>query len=305
VAVRNGVPDAVLGDLYPFQDRYTRLSDGTTMHHVEWGGGLGGMRKPTVLLLHGNPTWSFLYRDWIRPLAKVARVVAVDHVGFGRSDHPSDPRYYTLERHIRNLEELAAKLGLRRVVPVMQDWGGPIGLGYATRQRDELAGLVVLNTWAFTRKVRMRLPFGFRLLKARGIGEVVFGRRNAFVESFLPDLMQKPLPPGVMDGYRHPFTTPSSRVGLVQSPRMIPDRPSHRDWDTMSRVEDDLSRLDVPAEILWGSKDPVFGKRLAWAFSEVLPSHPRPVFFDHAGHYLQEDAPDLVVPRVASFLRSL
>jgi pimeloyl-ACP methyl ester carboxylesterase len=302
VAVRNGVPDAALGDLYPFQDRYHRLSDGTTMHYVEWG---GGFRKPTVLLLHGNPTWSFLYRDWIRPLSKVARVVAVDHVGFGRSDHPSDPRYYTLERHVRNLEELSAELGLKRVVPVVQDWGGPIGLGYATRHADDINGLVVLNTSVFPTKVPTRLPLAFRAMKARGVGEFVYGRRNLFVESFIPRLMQKPLPPAVMEGYRHPYPTPSSRVGIVQSPRMIPDRPGHRDWPTLARIERDLSDLDVPATILWGSKDPAFGKRHAWAFSETLPSHPRPVFFDNAGHWLQEDIPGLLVPRVEALVRSL
>ncbi|MFA5942886.1 MAG: alpha/beta fold hydrolase [Candidatus Thermoplasmatota archaeon] len=302
MAVRNGVPDAVLGDLYPFEDRYVRLSDGTTMHYVEWG---GDFRKPTVLLLHGNPTWSFLYRDWIRSLSKVARVVAVDHAGFGRSDHPSDPRYYSLEKHIKNLEELVSELGLRRVVPVVQDWGGPIGLGYATRHASDISGLVILNTWAFTRRAPIRLPLGFRLLKAPGIGEFAYGRRNLFVERFIPKLMQKPLPPSVMDGYRHPFPTAASRVGVVQSPRMIPDRPGHPDWDTLSRIERDLPNLTVPAEILWGAKDPAFSKRFAWAFSEALPSHPKPVFFDHAGHWLQEDIPDLLVPRVASFLRSV
>lgn len=302
MAVRNGVPDAVLGDLYPFQDRYQRLSDGTTLHYVEWG---GGFRKPTVLLLHGNPTWSFLYRDWIRALSKVARVVAVDHAGFGRSDHPSDPDYHTLERHIRNLEEFASALGLRRVVPVVQDLGGPIGLGYATRNVADLSGLVVLNTWAFPQRAPARLPFGMRLLRAPGVGELWAGRRNRVVEGVLPRLMQKPLPPAIMEGYRHPFPTPASRTALVQAPRMVPDGPRHRDWPTLARIEKALSSLDVPTNILWGAKDPFFGKRLAWAFSETLPGRPQPTFFEHAGHWLQEDAPDLVVPRVRAFVQAL
>jgi haloalkane dehalogenase len=302
VAVRNGVPDAVLGGLYPFQDRYLRLADGTTLHYVEWGGGL---RKPTLLLLHGNPTWSFLYRDWIRPLARVARVVALDHAGFGRSDHPSDPRYHSLERHIRNLEEFAAELRLRRVVPVVQDWGGPIGLGWATRNPEALAGLVLLNTWAFTEREPIRLPLLFRMLRSRGVGEVAYGRRNLFVEGFLPRLMQAPLPPAVMDGYRHPFPTRGSRTAIVQFPRLIPDRPSHPEWPAMDRIEKALPGLDVPATILWGAKDPAFPKRFAWAFSEALPRHPQPVFFDGAGHWLQEDIPGLLVPRVASFAKRL
>lgn len=302
MAVRNGSPDPVLGDLYPFQDRYVRLSDGTAMHYVEWGGGL---RKPTLLLLHGNPTWSFLYRDWIRPLSRVARVVAVDHVGFGRSDHPADPAYYTLERHIANLEEFAAEARLKRVVPVMQDWGGPIGLGYATRHPDDIAGLVVLNTSVFTTKVPPKLPFLFRMMKAPGVGEYLYGRRNLFVEGFLPRLVQRPLAPAVMDGYRHPFPTPSSRVGVVQSPRMIPTKPRHPDWSTLDKVEKGLRGLDVPALVMWGSKDPAFPKRCAWAFSEALPRHPQPVFFENAGHWLQEDIPELLVPRVAAFVKSL
>ena len=302
MAVRNGSPDPALGDLYPFQDRYVRMSDGTTLHYVEWGGGL---RKPTVLLLHGNPTWSFLYRDWIRPLAKVARVVAVDHAGFGRSDHPADPRYYSLERHVANLEEFAAELRLRRVVPVMQDWGGPIGLGWAARHPQDVAGLVLLNTWAFSEKVPMRLPWLFRVMRAKGVGEFLYGRRNLFVEGFIPRLVQRPLPPGVMDGYRHPFPTRASREGVVAFPRMIPDRPDHPDWPALDRIEKALPGLDVPAAILWGAKDPAFPKRFAWAFSEMLPRHPQPEFFDNAGHWLQEDIPELLVPRVASFVRGL
>jgi len=303
VAVRNGVPDPALGDLYPFQDRYVRLSDGTSMHYVEWGH--AGLRRPTLLLLHGNPTWSFLYRDWIRPLSRVARVVAVDHVGFGRSDHPADPSYHTLERHVANLGELVAELGLRRVVPVLHDWGGPIGLGWARRHPDDVAGLVVLDTWAFARRVPLRLPLLFRLMRAKGVGEYLYGRRNFFVEGFLPKLAQRPLSPAVMDGYRHPFPTPASRTAVVQFPRLIPTAPGHPSWAELERIEAALPGLDVPAIVLWGAKDPAFGKRFAWGFSEALPRHPQPVFFGNAGHWLQEDIPEALVPRVADFARSL
>jgi pimeloyl-ACP methyl ester carboxylesterase len=302
VASRNGEPDPVLGDLYPFEDRYVRLGDGTTMHYVEWG---GGFRKPTVLLLHGNPMWSFLYRDWIRPLSKVARVVAIDHVGFGRSDHPDDPRYHLLERHIRNLEEFAAEAGLKRVVPVVQDWGGPIGLGYATRHVEDLAGLVVLNTAVWNPRTKPRLPVPLRLMRMRGVGEWLNGRRNATVETFVPRLLQRPPSDAVMGGYRHPFPTARSRTAVVQAPRMIPDGPRHPSWAALARIEEELPALDVPAAVYWGTKDPVFPKRSAWRFSEELPRHPQPVFFDDAGHWPQEDVPDALVPRVAAFVRAL
>ncbi len=302
MAARNGLPDDVLGDLYPFEDRYVTLDDGVQMHYIEMG--TSSLWRPTILLLHGNPTWSFLYREWMTQLSKVGRVIAIDHVGFGRSDHPEDPAYYSLERHISNLEQFAAKLGLKRVIPVMQDWGGPIGLGWATRHPEAIKGLVILNTWAFTEKVPMKLPAFFRFLRSRGIGEYVFGQRNAFVEKLLPRLVQTPLAPAVMDGYRHPYPTPAARVAIVQSTRMIPDRRANPNWETMDRIEKALPTLNVPAKILWATHDPAFPKRFAWGFKEMLPKAEEPQFLE-AGHYLQEDIPRVLVPQVAAFVKSL
>src|SRR3981189_1206325 len=110
----------------------------------------------TFLLLRGTPTWGYLCREFIRRLSPRYRVIAPDHVGFGRSDKPRDPRWYTLERHVGNLGKVLAELRPERVVPVMQDWGGPIGMGWATRSPGKIAGAVVLNTWAFVREPRMK-----------------------------------------------------------------------------------------------------------------------------------------------------
>lgn len=303
VAVQNGRPDQALGDLYPFQDRYVTLEDGTSMHYIEWG--RAGLRRPTILLLHGNPTWSFLYRDFIRPLSKLGRVVAVDHVGFGRSDHPTEAGYHTLERHIDNLSQFIEKAKLKRVVLVVQDWGGPIGLGWATRHADQLAGLVLMNTWAFTRRAPMKLGLPFRLLKSKGIGEFVFGSKNAFVERFIPKLTQRAPSDAVMDAYRHPFPNKASRMAMVETPRMIPTDPDHPDWSTMDAIDAGLEHLDVPAIILWGAKDPAFAKRYAWAFHDALPQAATPEFFDDAGHWLQEDIPERLVARIEDFVRTL
>ncbi|MEA3203255.1 MAG: cis-3-alkyl-4-acyloxetan-2-one decarboxylase [Thermoplasmata archaeon] len=303
MALRNGWPDEALGELYPFEDQWFQLSDGTQMHYVEMG--RAGLRRPTVLLLHGSPTWSFLYRDFIAPLSRHARVIAVDHVGFGRSDHPRDPRYHGLDRHIRNLEELVAGLGLKRVVPVVQDWGGPIGLGFAGRHPEKLAGLVVMNTWAFTTAVPMKMPRVLKLLRARGVGEWLLGRRNLYVEKFIPKYTERDLPEAVMAGYRHPFPTRASREALVQFVRMVPDRPGHKEWATMAEVEHGLTQLDVPARILWAENDPAFGKRNAFAFRDLLPSHPEPTFYPGAGHFLQEDIPGALVAEIRDFLRTL
>lgn len=303
MAVRNGLPDEALGEEYPFEDRYLTLADGHTMHYVE--AGRAGLRRPTVLLLHGSPTWSLLYRHLVRPLSRVARVVAVDTVGFGRSDHPTDPTYHSLERHVRNLEEFIDRLRLRRVVPVVQDWGGPIGLGWATRHPDRVAGLVVMNTWAFARHGAPRLPLWFRALRAPRVGELVLGRRNAYVEQVLPRLLVAPTTRDVMDGYRHPFPTPASRTALVAFARMVPDKPGHPDWDTMRAIEDGLEQLTAPALILWGVKDPALGRRYAHLFHEHLPGAAPPVWIEDGGHYLPEDMPGEVAARIQDFVRAL
>jgi pimeloyl-ACP methyl ester carboxylesterase len=303
VAARNGEPDEILGELYPFEDKTVELRDGHQMHYIE--AGHAGWSRPTFLLLHGNPTWSFLWRRVMGPLSRIGRVVAVDHVGFGRSDHPSEKGYYSLERHIRNLEEFAAQTKLRRTVVVMMDWGGPIGLGWATRHPENVAGLVLFNTWAFTEKVPMRLPLSFRALRARGVGELAFGRRNMFVDSFIPRLLVNKPSAAVMEAYRHPFPSSKSRVGVVQSPRMIPTKPGDKDWATMDRIEKSLPNLDVPARIIWGERDPAFGKRFAWAFHESLPKSEKPRFYPEAGHYFVEDLPDVAAAQIVEFAAHL
>lgn len=303
MAVKNGMPDEALGDDYPFEDHHVTLSDGHAMHYVE--AGRAGLRRPTLLLLHGSPTWSYLYRHLMVPLSRVARVVAVDTVGFGRSDHPTDPTYHSLERHVRNLEEFVDRLGLKRVVPVVHDWGGPIGLGWATRHPDRVAGLVLLNTWAFAKHGAPRLPLWFKALKAPRVGEAVIGRRNAYVERILPRLLVAPTTHEVMDAYRHPFPTPQSRTALVAFARMVPDRPGHPDWHTMRGIEAELGRLTAPALILWGVKDPALGKRYAHLFHEHLPGALPPVWLDDGGHYTPEDVPGELAIRIRDFVRAL
>jgi cis-3-alkyl-4-acyloxetan-2-one decarboxylase len=302
VSVRNGVPDPVLGTLYPFEDRYTRLDDGTTLHWIEMGS--AGWRRPTFLLLHGNPTWSFLWRDWMLPLSRLGRVVAVDHAGFGRSDHPRDPRYHRLDRHVRNLEELVSRLRLKRVVPIVHDWGGPIGLGYATRHPEDLRGIVVMDTWAFTRKVRLRLPWWYKALRLPRVGEWAYTRRNMALGDFMPRLLRAPMDPAVTAGYAHPFPTAQSRAALVGMPRMVPDSPEHPDWSAMDRIERSLAAVDVPALPVWGAQDPVFPKRFAWAFKDALPRSMDPVFVD-AGHWPQEDAGQASLASVMAFAKRL
>lgn len=303
MAVKNGFPDEALGDLYPFEDKSVELDDGTCLHYIETG--RAGLRRPTILLLHGNPTWSFLYRQFMEPLASQARVIAVDHMGFGRSDHPPHVDDHSLERHIRNLEGFCQKLNLKRIVPVVHDWSGPIGLGYATRNPDRLAGLVIMNTWAFTERGAPKVPFWFRRMTHGRVGKFLVGRRNVFVEQVMPRLLVAPVTEEVMDAYRHPFPNLASRAALVAFPLMIPTDADHKEWATMDAIEKGLGSLDVPACILWGLKDPAFPKRYAHLFHEMLPQAEAPQWLEDGGHYLQEDVPGELVPRIQAFLRRL
>lgn len=303
MAVRNGTADEALGGLYPFEDKYVELPDGRLMHYIE--AGQGGMRRPTFLLLHGNPTWSFLYRRFVEPLSHVGRVVAPDHIGFGRSDHPADPEYHTLERHIENLTAFVERLDLKRVIPVVQDWGGPIGLGWAARNRERLRALVILNTWAFTDARPKRLPAWFRMMRSKRVGQYLFGSHNLFVEQFIPRFTHTELSDDVMEGYRHPFNSRAGRQAIVAFPRMIPDRPGHPEWATLTAVQDALPKLDVPALILFAKDDPVFRPADAAMFHRLLPHAEAPRYFDGAGHYLQEDVPHGIIGEIIDFVRRL
>lgn len=305
MAVKDGFPDEVLGEDYPFQDRYVEVAGGRTMHYIERGRSFAAGGDATIVLLHGNPTWSYLYRNFMEPLSRVARVIAIDHVGFGRSDHPADPAYHTLEQHIQNLESFCKKLRLKRVVLVMQDWGGPIGLGYATRHPDRVAGLVVMNTWAFTEKEQLKLPAWYKALTAPKVGEFAIGKRNLYVEQVIPRMTRRALSDDDMAGYRHPFPNQASRTGVVQWTRMVPDKPKHPDWKTLDAIEKALPGLDVPAIILWGDKDPAFPKRFAWAFHDMLPQAGEPFWIEGAGHFLQEDQPDVVIQEIAEFVQTV
>src|SRR5438445_576825 len=149
------------GGRFPWKSGLIEVDPGIRMAVVDEGPRSAPL---TFLLLHGNPTWGYLYREFIRRLPPRYRVIAPDHVGFGRSDKPRDPRWYTLDRHVDNLGRVLRELQPARVVPVIQDWGGPIGMAWATKHPERIAGVVVLNSWAFVRQPRLKLPWLYKVV---------------------------------------------------------------------------------------------------------------------------------------------
>jgi haloalkane dehalogenase len=220
------------------------------------------------------------------------RVVVPDHVGFGRSDKPRDPSYYTLERHVENLTATLGRLDVKRAVLVMQDWGGPIGMGWATRHPERVAGLVILDTWAFVNYPSMKLPWLFKLLVLGKGGWRLATEHNLFTELFL--IRGSNLDTATAEAYRAPHPVPEDRVGIARFPQLIPetnDR-AHESWSSMARIEDRLSTVaDRPALIVWARKDPAFTAAHLERWKALFKDLEGPHVLPRAKHFLQEDAP--------------
>jgi haloalkane dehalogenase len=270
--------------LYPFEDRYVDI-DGARVHYVDEGSG------PTLLLLHGNPTWSFLYRDVIKGLRDQFRCVALDYPGFGRSTAP--PGYaFTPAEHARVVERFVTDLDLRDVTMMVQDWGGPIGFAVATRRPDRFARFVIGNTWAWPKSDPGTQLFS-RFLGGP-VGKRLILNRNLFVERILPGGMRKKkLTSEEMEAYRRPFPTPQSRIPTWVFPREI-----LRSRPFLAEVEEGLSAVaDRPALIVWPTNDVAFRSPERKRWQEIFPNH-RLVTLEGAAHYIQEDAPDQIVAAI-------
>lgn len=270
--------------LYPFESHYLEV-DGARVHYVDEGDG------PPLLLLHGNPTWSFLYREMIAGLRDRFRCIAVDHPGFGLSTAP--PGYgFTPAEHARVLERVVEELDLRDTTMMVQDWGGPIGFAVATRQPDRFSAFVIGNTWAWPKSDPGTQVFS-RFLGGP-IGRLLILRRNFFVEKIIPaGVRRKDLSDEVMDAYRGPFPTPESRLPTYVFPRAIlGSRPF------LAEVDSRLTAVsDRPALIVWPTKDVAFRGPERKRWEEVFRDH-RTVTLEGAGHYIQEDAADEIVAAI-------
>jgi haloalkane dehalogenase len=277
------VPD----ELYPFQSHYADVA-GARVHYVDEGAG------PPLLLLHGNPTWSFLYRDVITGLRDRYRCIAIDYPGFGLSR--AAPGYgYTPAEHAGVLEQFVSGLDLADVTMMVQDWGGPIGFAVATRHPARFAAFAIGNTWAWP-KSDPRTQLFSRLLGGP-VGRRLIANRNIFVEKVLPSGVRRgSLPEAVMDAYRGPFPTPASRRPTAVFPREILDsRPF------LAEIERRLPELsDRPALLVWPTKDVAFRDPERRRWEALFPDH-RTVLLDGAGHYIQEDAADEIVAAIRTW----
>ncbi|HEV3475746.1 MAG TPA: alpha/beta fold hydrolase [Actinomycetota bacterium] len=290
----------LMGDFdgsFPFQPRYQQVADDVRLHYVEDGSG-----QP-ILLLHGNPTWSYLYRRFLPPLGAAGfRAIAVDHMGFGRSDRPPGHERYRLRSHVDNLLAFIRELDLRDITLVMQDWGGPIGLGAAVEEPDRVARLVIMNTWIAVLPEGIRLPF-HDPFRTRGLGEILALGANLFVEAMFAGMRPESATPLVAAAYRAPFPDYYSRVPVLAFARDIPIGDEHPTAPYMMEVARKVAELRRPTLIAWGMQDRVLPPAILEGWRGVYP-HAEVMELPQARHYLQEDEPEAITERIVAFLRS-
>lgn len=274
-------------DLYPFEDRWEGI-DGATVHYVDEGSGV------PILMVHGNPTWSFLYRDVIRGLSDHGfRCVAPDLPGFGLSTAPAGYGFRPQE-HATVVARLVEALDLRDYVLMGQDWGGPIGLAAAARERDRVAGLVLGNTWAWS-MARVPLAHVWSLGIGGPVGRRVVEQVNGFVQVATRFGAHRGRPTGhVREHYERPFPTRESRRPTWIFAREVTGAST---W-LAHEVEPALRSLaDRPALLPWGTRDPVFPLAIRDRLAAMLP-HATCVDLEGAGHFIQEDAPGEIAAAV-------
>ncbi len=291
-----GLRDESFGGAYPFTPRFFDAG-GFDIHYLDEGEG-----EP-VLMLHGDPTWGYLWRKFIPALSARRRVIVPDHMGMGKSDAPADPYPYLLRHHVANLEALVHSLGLTDITLVVHDWGGPVGLGFAVRRPDLIKRLVLTNTWAFARWPGAPFPKLVEMIRSPR-GEQFVLEKNGYVARAIAGTVNYPekITPGVLEAYMAPFPTPASRRALLSWSRDIPVDEGDHSWDDMAAIEKNLGIFgNIPVLIVWGMLDPVLPPNVLDTWKIIYP-RARAVEIPDASHFLQEDAPAAVLEAIEEFL---
>jgi haloalkane dehalogenase len=273
---------------YGFEPHYVE-QDGLRMHYLDEGSG------PAVLLLHGEPTWSYLYRTVIPELVPAARAIAPDYFGFGRSDKPLRAEDYSYDFHVRSIERLADELDLREATVVVQDWGGPIGLRLAVERPDRIGKLVILNTGIGGGRPPSEEWLRFRDWLRRLGTDIVPGK-------LVQISAVQPMSDEVVEAYSAPWPVAESKAGILAFPDLVPISPEHPGTPAHVAVRDRLGRWERPALVLFSDSDPIFAPSVAERIAAHIPGALEPEIVEGAGHFLQEDQGPLIGRRIGRFL---
>ncbi|MCA9548709.1 MAG: alpha/beta fold hydrolase [Myxococcales bacterium] len=289
------VMTADFGGEYPWASQFLDVGAGRLAYLDE-----GPKGAPVLLMLHGNPTWSFYYRHLVKAFSGEYRVVVPDHLGCGRSDKPQGFSY-RLEDHIHNVERLVAHLGLEAINLVVHDWGGAIGMGFTVAHPEKVARIVVLNTAAFPSD---RIPFTINLVRIPGFGALSVRGLNAFAKVALLRCVhhKERLTEDVKAGYLAPYDSWANRVATLRFVEDIPMSASHPSHAALARIADGLAGLKKkPMLIAWGAHDFVFNRHFYAEWVQRFPDA-EAHYIEDASHYVLEDAHERITQWMRPFL---
>jgi pimeloyl-ACP methyl ester carboxylesterase len=281
--------------LYPFEPKWFRTPHGARMSYLDEG----PRDDEAVLMLHGNPTWSFFYRDLVKRVAPTLRCVVPDHVGMGLSEKPADYSY-RLATRIADVEALVASLGLKKIHLVVHDWGGAIGFGFATRHPELVGRITILNTAAF---VSDRIPARIAICRAPGIGEFAVRAFNAFAwPATWMSVHARKLKEDEARGFLFPYDSWANRIAVHRFVADIPLESSHPSRTTLEEIERNLPLLaDKPKLIVWGAWDFCFHDAFLDRWREIYPDADVRRLIE-AGHYVLEDGGEPTLTTIRDFL---
>ncbi len=286
-------PDERFANLpgFPYQPHYVEVGGGLRMHYIDEGQG------DVILCLHGEPSWCYLYRKMVPPLAAGHRVVAVDLIGFGRSDKPVGRESYTYALHHDAIVSLVKQLDLKRITLVCQDWGGLLGLPIATEMPDRFARLVIMNTG---------LPVSGKPLSPAFMAWKAFATRSGDlnVGQVLQNATVSDLPSEVVAAYDAPFPDPTYKGGALEFPNLVPISEDAEALPHMRKAAESLKSWNKPALVMFSDKDPVTagGEKFFRALIPTAKDEPEITIHD-AGHFLQEDKGEEIAGQIVEFMK--
>lgn len=277
---------------YPFASNFLTIGD-YRLHYVDEGSG------PVIIMVHGNPTWSYYFRNLIATLRSKYRVIALDHIGCGLSDKPNDYPY-CLSRHIENLEKLLEHLNIAQFSLVVHDWGGAIGMGCAVKRLEQIEKVVVMNTAAFRSR---RIPLRIQVCRVPVIGQILVRLFNGFAWPAQFMAVEKRMLPEIAAAYLAPYNSWNNRVAIYRFVEDIPMDSGHRSYSTLVEIEQQLPLLRdarIPFLILWGGKDFCFNDHFYDGWKRRFPEAENHYFHD-GGHYILEDKFQEIDPIIQNF----
>lgn len=285
-AAKNGFADE-----YPFESHFVEV-DGQKIHYIDEGSG------ETILCVHGNPTWSFAWRNVVRKLSDRYRVIAIDHLGCGISSKPAG-HAYSLAGHISNLQSLVTQLNLNQITLFAHDWGGAIGMGTAGKLPERFSRFALFNTAAFRSQ---NIPLRIAVCRIPFLGTFALRGLNAFSRAALTMAVEKPMSGAVKRGYLAPYNSWANREAVNAFVKDIPLKASHPSWQTLVDVEAGLEQFkEHPMLLVWGERDWCFTTKFLDEFEQRFPNA-ETLRIPDGGHYIFEDSHEIFLPRVEEFL---